>query len=88
MEFMAQKTFLFKRRDSESSYVTKWGNYSNSPGPLNPYPDGPIGVIVEGAYADILLVNGNPLENIEIMLDPNENLAVIMKDGKIYKNTL
>ena len=57
-------------------------------GKLNPYPEGPIGVIKEGAYADILLVDGNPLENIEVLTDPEKNLKVIMKDGKIYKNTL
>ena len=56
-------------------------------GKLNPYPDGPIGIIKEGAYADILLVNGNPLEDISV-LTKAENLHVIMKDGKIYKNTL
>jgi len=57
-------------------------------GPNNPYQDGPTGVIEEGAYADILLVNGNPLEDIEVMTSPDENFDLIMKDGVIYKNTL
>jgi imidazolonepropionase-like amidohydrolase len=57
-------------------------------GENTPYKDGPTGVIKEGAYADILLVKGNPLENVEIMADPDANLHLIMKDGKIYKNTL
>jgi imidazolonepropionase-like amidohydrolase len=35
-----------------------------------------------------LLVDGNPLEDIEVMVDPEENFDLIMKDGKIYKNTL
>ena len=56
-------------------------------GPRNPYP-GKIGVIEEGALADILLVNGNPLEDISILTEPEKNLALIMKDGKIYKNTI
>lgn len=56
-------------------------------GKRNPYP-GNIGVIEEGAYADILLINGNPLEDITILRDYDKNLAMIMKDGKIYKNTL
>jgi len=56
-------------------------------GPRNPYP-GKLGVIEEGAYADILLVNGNPLEKLELFNNPEESLALIMKDGKIYKNTL
>jgi imidazolonepropionase-like amidohydrolase len=57
-------------------------------GPNSPYQDGPTGVIQEGAYADILLVDGNPLEDIKIMTEPGKNFRIIMKDGKIYKNTL
>jgi len=56
-------------------------------GPRNPYP-GKLGVIEEGAYADLLLVDGNPLENIDLIGDPEKNFVIIMKDGKIYKNTL
>jgi imidazolonepropionase-like amidohydrolase len=56
-------------------------------GPRNPYP-GKLGVIEEGALADILLVKGNPLENLELFNDPEENLLLIMKDGKIYKNII
>ena len=55
-------------------------------GPRNPYPLD-LGVVKEGAYADLLLVNGNPLEDLTMVTD-NENLRVIMKDGKVYKNTL
>jgi imidazolonepropionase-like amidohydrolase len=57
-------------------------------GPNSPYQDGPTGVIEEGAYADLLLVDGNPLEDILVMADPRANFRVIMKDGKVYKNTL
>ena len=57
-------------------------------GKMNPYTDGPLGVVKEGAYADLLLIDGNPLENIELMLDPDQNFKIIMKDGVIYKNTL
>jgi imidazolonepropionase-like amidohydrolase len=56
-------------------------------GPRNPYP-GKLGVIEEGAFADILLVDGNPLENIDLIADPANNFKIIMKDGVIYKNTL
>jgi imidazolonepropionase-like amidohydrolase len=49
---------------------------------------GKIGVIEEGALADILLINGNPLENIEILTNPEQNLLLIMKDGKVYKNII
>jgi imidazolonepropionase-like amidohydrolase len=47
-------------------------------GPKNPYP-GKLGVIEEGAFADLLLVNGNPLEDISILTKPDESLALIMK---------
>ena len=57
-------------------------------GQLHPYQEGELGVIEEGAYADLLLVDGNPLEDIEVMVNPEENFDLIMKDGKIYKNTL
>lgn len=53
-------------------------------GPRNPYP-GKLGVIEEGAYADLLLINGDPLKDISILTKPDENLALIMKDGTIYK---
>lgn len=56
-------------------------------GPNNPWQDGPLGVIKEGAYADILLVDGDPLQDIEVMTD-DKNFDLIMKDGRIYKNTL
>ena len=55
-------------------------------GPRNPYP-GKVGVVEEGALADLLLVNGNPLEDLDLVADPDENLLLIMKDGKIFKNT-
>jgi imidazolonepropionase-like amidohydrolase len=57
-------------------------------GPRNSYQKGPLGVIVEGAYADMLLVDGNPLENIDLVANPDKNFVVIMKDGKIYKNAI
>ena len=56
-------------------------------GKRNPYP-GKLGVVEEGAFADLLLVDGNPLENIALVSDPARSFLVIMKDGKIYKNTL
>ncbi|WP_163340546.1 amidohydrolase family protein [Desulfopila sp. IMCC35008] len=57
-------------------------------GPRNPYRDGELGVIKEGAYADMVLVDGNPLEELDLVADPETNFVLIMKDGKIYKNTL
>lgn len=67
---------------------------------MNPYPDGKLGVIEEGAYADIIVVDGNPLEDLSVLgtnekwfdaptpPDSPEGIRIIMKDGKIYKNSL
>lgn len=65
----------------------------------DPYPEGKLGVVEEGAYAGLLLVDGNPLEDITVIggnkkwfdappRDGIKTMRVIMKDGKIYKNTL
>ena len=57
-------------------------------GRQNPYQAGPLGVIEEGAYADLVLVDGNPLVDVSLLADPLNNLKLIVKDGKVYKNTL
>jgi imidazolonepropionase-like amidohydrolase len=54
-------------------------------GPRNPYP-GRLGVIEEGALADLLVVDGNPLDDIGLMAKPETSLLVIMKGGKLYKD--
>jgi imidazolonepropionase-like amidohydrolase len=56
-------------------------------GKRSPYP-GKLGVVEEGAYAEMILVDVNPLEKIELIANPEESFVVIMKDGKIYKNSL
>jgi imidazolonepropionase-like amidohydrolase len=56
-------------------------------GPRNPYP-GKLGVVEEGALADLVLVDGDPLANLDLVADPGKNFVMIMKDGKVYKNTL
>jgi imidazolonepropionase-like amidohydrolase len=56
-------------------------------GPRNPYP-GKQGVIEAGALADVLLVDGDPIANLDLVADPDKNFLVIMKDGKVYKNSL
>ncbi|MFD2744681.1 MULTISPECIES: metal-dependent hydrolase family protein [Sphingobacterium] len=53
----------------------------------SPYP-GKLGVIEEQALADLLLVDGDPLKNLELLSNPKKNFLLIIKDGKIYKNTL
>ena len=76
------------------------GKLAKLTGPENPYQEGDLGVIKEGAYADILIVDGNPLKDIKAIgandkwfdAEPRgqdvESIKLIMKDGKIYKNTL
>ena len=53
-------------------------------GPRSPY-QGRLGVIETGALADLLLVDGNPLADIDLITDPQKNFSVIMKDGVIFK---
>lgn len=92
---------LARRQGTMLAHLTRW--YSNSEiltmatsvnaqllglsGPRNPYP-GKLGVLEEGAYADMLLVDGNPLDNIALLATPETSLLIVMKDGKIHKNTL
>jgi imidazolonepropionase-like amidohydrolase len=76
------------------------GKLAAMTGQNNPYPEGKLGIIEEGAYADILIVDGNPLEDISVLgaslkwfdAEPRgpsiETINLIMKDGKIYKNSL
>jgi imidazolonepropionase-like amidohydrolase len=82
------------------SMTSVGGEIAALSGPVvNPYPYAKLGVIEEGAYADILLVDGNPLEDLSVIgavdkwfdappRDGVETIRVIMKDGVIYKNTL
>ena len=56
-------------------------------GPRDPYP-GELGVIKEGALADLIVVDGDPLADLDLVADADANFLIIMKDGVIYKNTL
>jgi imidazolonepropionase-like amidohydrolase len=56
-------------------------------GPRNPYP-AKLGRIEAGAYADILAVDGNPLQDISLIADPDRTMKLIMKDGRVHKNLL
>jgi imidazolonepropionase-like amidohydrolase len=90
---------LAKRQGVMLTHLTRW--YDNAEilkmatstngellalsGPRNPYP-GKLGVIEEGALADLLLVDGNPLDDIGLMAKPEKSLLVIMKAGRLYKD--
>jgi imidazolonepropionase-like amidohydrolase len=56
-------------------------------GPRNPYP-GKLGVVEEGAFADLLLVDGNPLDDLKLIAAPERSFVLIMKGGVTYKNLL
>jgi imidazolonepropionase-like amidohydrolase len=56
-------------------------------GQRSPYP-GKLGVVEKDALADLLLVDGDPTEDLDILADPGKNLRMIMKAGHIHKNSL
>jgi imidazolonepropionase-like amidohydrolase len=107
----SRANYIRQRRHEIWLFANKFGNFAmlkaatSTAGELvnmtkqTAYHDGKIGVIEAGAYADILLVDGNPLQDIEAIggselwlkaPEPTEikTMRLIMKDGKIYKNTL
>jgi len=49
---------------------------------------GKIGCVKPGAFADLLVIDGNPLENLGVLQEQGKYLAVIMKGGRFYKNRL
>lgn len=57
-------------------------------GERNPYKEAKLGVIQEGAWADMLVVNGDPTQDIDVLRDYERNLLVIIKDGQVHKNIL
>ena len=93
-EFFGNHTTLVSLTSVGGEIAAMTGDFKN------PYPEGKLGVIEEGAYADILIIDGNPLEDISVIgtgdkwfgADPRpespETIRIIMKDGKFYKNTL
>lgn len=92
---------LTARQGTMLTHLTRW--YSNAEilrmatngnaqllalsGPRNPYP-GKLGVVEEGALADLLLVDGDPVADITLVADPGKNFLMIMKAGVPYKDVL
>lgn len=70
-----------KHWTGNAGIVLKWS------GPKDPYPTYNLGQIAPDSYADILIWDGNPLEDIELILDESK-LQLVMKDGRAYKNTM
>lgn len=57
-------------------------------GERNSYRGGKLGVIAEGAWADLILVDGDPIDDLSVIADPDINFTLIVKGGHIVKNTL
>lgn len=73
---------IMKMGTSSAAKVLSWS------GGMNPYKYGELGVIKKGAYADLIIIDGNPLKDIKVLNDYKDKFKVIMKDGKVLKNTL
>ena len=50
--------------------------------------EGQIGVVAPGAFADLLVVDGNPLEDLGVLTDPAGNLRLVMAAGRVHRNDL
>ena len=50
--------------------------------------EGRVGVVTPGAFADLLVVDGNPLEHLELLTDPARNLRLVMAAGRVHRNDL
>ena len=87
-KFLAKMTRWFTPYEALTMATSSNAELLELAGPRHPYRDGPLGVIAEGAYADLILVDGNPLEDLGLVADPDANFDVIMKDGVIFKNAL
>ena len=86
---------ILRTATSTAGHVLGWC------GDMNPYKDAypgltpdqkkakgiGLGVLEPGAYADLLVIKGNPLEKLEILRD-RDNMQLIIQDGKVWKNTL
>ena len=71
------------------SMTSVGGEIAALSGPVvNPYPLAKLGVIEEGAYADMLLVDGNPLEDLNLLQEQGRHIPLIMKGGALHKNLL
>lgn len=87
-EYITRLGKWFTPYEALKIYTSENARLLEMSGPRHPYQEGPLGVVQEGAYADLIIVDGNPLEDLDLVADPEKNFVLIMKDGKIFKNTL
>ena len=64
------------------------GKWLMKTGPKNPWKEAQLGTLIEGSYADVILVNGNPLDGVSVLADFENNIPFVMGNGRIYKNKL
>ncbi|MCP4765081.1 MAG: amidohydrolase family protein [Gammaproteobacteria bacterium] len=64
------------------------GKWLMKTGPKNPWKEAQLGTLIEGSYADVILVNGNPLDGVSVLADYENNIPFVMGNGRIYKNEL
>ena len=79
-EVVVDPVAVLKTATSNAAEVLSWS------GGMNPYKYGTLGTITEGGYADIILVDGNPLEDITRIR--RDHVDFVMKDGVVYKDKL
>lgn len=84
---LAKLSRWFDNADVLRMATSRNGDLLALSGERNPYR-AKVGVIEPGALADVILIDGNPLDDINLIADPDKNMALIMKDGKIHKNAL
>ena len=60
------------------------GKWLAKTGPKNPYKEAPLGTLIEGSYADVILVDGNPLESTDVLADYENSIDIVMVDGVVH----
>ncbi|MFB7470804.1 amidohydrolase family protein [Kitasatospora sp. NPDC056184] len=90
IEMLVRLNSHFGFSPAEALRMATWGNAElfRLSGERDPYKAARLGVIEPGAWADLLLVNGDPLQDLGLLADPEKNLALVMKGGRIHKNQL
>ena len=86
-DYLAMMTRWYTPAEALKMATADNGELMALSGFINPYP-GRLGVVEEGALADLLLVEGDPLQDLGLVADPERSFLVIMKDGVVHKNTL
>ncbi|MFG3042508.1 amidohydrolase family protein [Streptomyces sp. NPDC048330] len=89
-EMLTRLTGRFGFTPAETLRIATSGNAElfRLAGERDPYRQAPFGVIRPGAWADVLFVDGDPTQDIGLLAEPEENLALIIKGGRIHKNRL